>query len=152
LKPGGYIEVSDILPIFGSDDNTIPPNYAVEHFYDLLRAPGPFQRKYRWNLDIPPKIQEELLDVGFVNLHQERRRLPIGRWARAVQQRIAGIYFADVLMEFAAAALVLHKDLGLDENEATLLLEEMRRCISDPSIHAYVAWTVVWAQKPATAQ
>ena len=144
--------MSDIMPIVGSDDSTVPPDYPVAKFYDLLRTVTVNQStSYKWNMDFPSRLPEVLQEAGFVNVHQDRRRIPIGRWPRAVQQRLVGLYFANVLREFAMATLVLYRELGLTEEEAVALLDDLKRCLARPSIHAYVAWTCVWAQKPPAA-
>jgi len=143
-----YVEVSEIFPFVGCDDGTLPPDYPVTRLYDLLRTASSSQLSYKWQMDLPSRLPEVLQEFGFINVHQDRRRVPIGRWPRAVQQRLIGLYFANILREFATAALVLHRDLGLSAEEAATLLDDIKKCVAKPSTHAYVAWTCVWGQKP----
>jgi hypothetical protein len=143
------MEISDILPVILTDDDSIPEGYPLKRFYALLDGPE-FCGKYNWNLNLSEDLPDMLRGIGFADIHQQRRRLPLGRWARQPKQRLIGILYAEVLLEFVIAVLVKFKDLGLTRAEAQQLGDECRRCVNDPAIHAYMGWFCVWAQKPSS--
>lgn len=149
LKPGGWFEVSDTLQGIWTDDNSIPEHYALAKFFKLLRGVG-FAEKYKWNVDLPETLPDVLQTIGFTNVHHQRRRMPIGRWAKQSKHRLEGLMYNEILMEFVAALLVKHNDLGLTQQEAEQLQEEAKREMYDSSIHAYMGWISVWAQKPVS--
>jgi len=132
----------------GCDDDTLPDYYGLVKFYDILR--GPCSAGYRWNLDFSPRLPEVLEELGYVNVQQQRRKLPIGGWPKDVAEREVGMHFAGILFEFVEAILLKHEDVNLTEHEASQLREEIKRSFYDPTIHAYVGWISVWGQRAAT--
>ncbi|KAL3955453.1 hypothetical protein ACCO45_011016 [Purpureocillium lilacinum] len=51
LKPGGWIEIHDIIPKIFSDDGTAGDNHPIHILYKHID--GPFSSVYGWNLQFP---------------------------------------------------------------------------------------------------
>ncbi|OLN97573.1 Trans-aconitate 2-methyltransferase 1 [Colletotrichum chlorophyti] len=149
LKPGGWIEFQDAGVKIGCDDNTIPENYAPHRFMELFV--GTFKTHYGWDLEVPLALPEILRVTGFINIHCRTHKLPIGPWAKDRHQREIGLFLSkDVLWQLVRAVLVKWPQMGLSENEADTMEQDIRKAFHDTKIHAYLPWVSIWAQKPLT--
>ncbi|KAL2016043.1 hypothetical protein VTK56DRAFT_4333 [Thermocarpiscus australiensis] len=147
LKPGGWVEVQDIIPRASSDDGTVPPDYPINRFYsvvgDVLRD------RYGFNLWILERLPALLERLGYVNVQRRVYHMPLGEWARDVQLRLLGAYCREVVMDFlcamAARPLV---EAGFERSEIEELVSAARGVVGNRRIHAYMPIHFVWAQKP----
>ncbi|KAK4241939.1 S-adenosyl-L-methionine-dependent methyltransferase [Achaetomium macrosporum] len=147
LKPGGWVEVQDIFPQVLSDDDTIPPGYAINRFYAVIIPV--LQDKYGFEIRILENLPSLLESLGFVNVERKVFHMPLGEWARDAHLRLLGRYFREVLMDFfgamAARPLV---EAGYEREEIEELLSNATAAASNRRIHAYLPIHFVWAQKP----
>ncbi|KAJ6783367.1 hypothetical protein PWT90_10223 [Aphanocladium album] len=146
LKPGGWIECHDIVPEVYSDDGSVGDNHPVNRVYELID--GPFTEFYKWSLHIVLKLPDLLREVGFVNVSTRRNKIPMGRWPNEHNEREMGLFQQAIVLDFALAVLAKRDILGLDQDEASELGQQVLDTVNDPSIHAYMDWADVWAQKP----
>jgi hypothetical protein len=109
---------------------------------------GPFARIYGWDMQTSRRIPELLKEAGFISINVRHNRVPLGRWHRETRMREMGM-FTQIICDGAVSALLGRPDtMGLSEEEAACLIEEFHISVNDPSIHAYMDWVDVWAQKP----
>ncbi|KAJ3472320.1 hypothetical protein NLG97_g11091 [Lecanicillium saksenae] len=146
LKPGGWVECHDIVPEVYSDDGSVGDNHPVNRVYDLID--GPFTEFYKWNLHIALKLPDLLREVGFVNISTRRNKIPMGRWPSEHSEREMGLFQQAIVLDFALAVLAKRDILGLDQDEAAELGQQVLESVNDPGVHAYMDWADVWAQKP----
>ncbi|KAK4191993.1 S-adenosyl-L-methionine-dependent methyltransferase [Podospora australis] len=147
LKPGGWVEIQDIYPKVGSDDNTMPEDYPPKKFYTTL---GPVLKElYGFDLSILENLPERLQRMGFINVERKVFHMPLGEWPRDKYLRMLGGYFREVFLDFVAAmAQRPLVEAGLDRAEIEELVTATKNAVANRRIHAYVPIHFVWAQKP----
>ncbi|UKZ73652.1 hypothetical protein TrVFT333_001302 [Trichoderma virens FT-333] len=118
LKPGGWIECHDLFIPLTWEDGTP----AIDH----------------------PVLRQ----LGFVNVQEQHTPIPVGRWSRRSRDREMGMFNQDNLIDWTAALLIRHEDLGITEEEARQLCQETLMAMDNTRIHARLDWGIVWAQKP----
>jgi len=89
-------------------------------------------------------------DAGFVNVREVRLKVPIGRWPKDERMKVWGVwnrvFLVDAAEGFALRGMTAH--LGWTYEETQSFLADMKKCLKDPKIHAYIEMTVVCGQKP----
>ncbi|PNP52914.1 hypothetical protein THARTR1_06755 [Trichoderma harzianum] len=147
LKPGGWLECHDLFIPLTWEDGTPAIDHPVQRLYDLVND-GPFSRKYGWQLYFPPTLPQVLRQMGFVNVQEQHTPIPVGRWSRRSREREMGMFNQDNLIDWTAALLIRHDDLGITEEEARQLCQETLMAMDNTRVHARLDWGIVWAQKP----
>ncbi|TEA16181.1 Secondary metabolism regulator LAE1 [Colletotrichum sidae] len=149
LKPGGWIEFQDAGVKIGCDDSTMPEDYAPTRFMELFVRT--FKNHYGWDLEVPQLLPQMLGNAGFAEIQCTTHKMPIGPWAKDIQQREIGLFLSkDVLWQLVRAVLVKWPQMGLTRQEADNMEKDIRKAFHDTRIHAYLPWISVWAQKPLT--
>lgn len=147
LKPGGWIEIQDIYPRLFSDDDTIPPDYAVRHFYAVVG--NVLSERYGFDVRVMERLPELLESLGFVNVQKKVFHMPLGEWARDSRLRLLGGLFREVFVDFAGAMAARPLvEAGLDKEEIDELVRAASAAAGNRRIHAYAPIHFVWAQKP----
>ncbi|OAQ86721.1 UMTA methyltransferase family protein [Purpureocillium lilacinum] len=146
LKPGGWIEIHDIIPRIFSDDGTAGDNHPIHILYKHID--GPFSSVYGWNLQFPPSAPRILESLGFVNITVRRNAIPIGRWHNDARLREMGVFSQSLLSDWLVTMLHRYETLGLDADGAHKLGQDILDAFNNPRIHAQHDWLDVWAQKP----
>lgn len=100
-------------------------------------------------MHIALKLPDLLREVGFVNVSTRRNKIPMGRWPSEHNAREMGLFQQAIVLDFALAVLAKRDILGLDQDEAAELGQEVLDSVQDHSAHAYMDWADVWGQKPA---
>ncbi|KAL1843356.1 hypothetical protein VTJ49DRAFT_1943 [Mycothermus thermophilus] len=147
LKPGGWIEIQDIYPRATSDDDTIPPDYALGRFYALLEPV--VRERYGTDIYLMERMPQLLSSLGFVNVQRRVFHLPLGEWARDRHLRLQGGLFREIMLEFVGA--VAAKPLleaGYEREEMDEMVRDVAAALGNRRIHAYMPIHFVWAQKP----
>ncbi|KAF2144413.1 uncharacterized protein K452DRAFT_316415 [Aplosporella prunicola CBS 121167] len=147
LKPGAWMESQEIYPTLCCDDGTMTESYP---FQQWTRT----QDVAAMNLDRPLRIANKLKrwyeEAGFVDVHEELFKLPINSWPKDPQFKMLGRFSESSLLQglqgFSLAWF--HRGLGWTKEEIEVYLVQVRKAISDRSIHAYHKVYVVWGRKP----
>lgn len=138
------------MPEPTSDDNTAPPNYPLGRFYKLCAEV--LGQLYGYELSYIGHLAEDLQAEGFVNIQTKIFHVPIGEWPRDPHLRTIGGYLREIIMDFATAmAARPFVEFGMEKSEIDELLNAVRECLGDRSIHTYLPIHFVWAQKPLEA-
>ncbi|KAK3292231.1 S-adenosyl-L-methionine-dependent methyltransferase [Chaetomium fimeti] len=147
LKPGGWVEVEDIMPRLASDDNTVSPEHPLIRFYSIL---GPaLVENYGFDIYILNNLPSLLEELGFVNVQRKVFHMPVGEWARDSHLRLLGGYFREVVVDFVGAmASRPLVEAGVDKEEIADLVRDITEAASNRRIHGYLPIHFVWAQKP----
>lgn len=77
-KPGGWVEFQDWDPFLYSEDGTTKGT-GIEKYYTVIRAA--FQKVGRV-FGPGPKLEEWMREAGFVDVHVEKFKLPMGAWPK----------------------------------------------------------------------
>ncbi|KAK8020423.1 methyltransferase [Apiospora arundinis] len=147
LEPGGWFESQDLLSSILCDDGTMTDDNPLKlHFEDIEDATAsegrPLRSGDRWR-----KACEE---VGFVDITEYVFKVPINGWPRELRWKELGkMWEANFLHGIQA---VTYGPLGrirkLTRNQMEMLLLDVRKAISDTSVHAYQKFFIVLARKP----
>lgn len=151
LKPGGYIEIVDFRTGVFCDDGTMPDNYPLLRYFELLTRA--MRTSYSMHAQGPDGLSLMLSRAGYVTpVSRKTFKIPIGPWARDRRRRLVGLYMQKQMADFfPAAAAKPFASLGMSREEIDSLVEECKRAITDLSVHAYTSLHFVWAQKPMPA-
>lgn len=79
LNPGGYIEVTDKLPPFTSDDDSLQPNSAL-HWWSTYTIEG--TEKTGRMITAASKYKQQLVAAGFINIVEKRFKWPTNTWPK----------------------------------------------------------------------
>ncbi|OAR01657.1 hypothetical protein LLEC1_06765 [Akanthomyces lecanii] len=148
LKPGGWIECHDIVAELYTENESVDKDHPINQLYNLID--GPFTEFYKWNLHIALELPKLILEAGFVNVSTRRNKIPMGRWPSEHNAREMGLFQQAIVLDFALAVLAKRDILGLDQDEAAELGQQVLDSVHDDDTHAYMDWADVWAQKPFT--
>lgn len=89
LKPGGWIEQSEISVVPQSDDGTIPPGHIFELWGSISLEAG---EKFGKTLRIHELAKGLIEDTGFTNVVEKVYILPIGPWCRDPHMKQLGLW------------------------------------------------------------
>ncbi|PGH00830.1 hypothetical protein AJ79_08081 [Helicocarpus griseus UAMH5409] len=147
LKPGGWIEIQDLYYRPHSDDNTIPEDYAYSKWLGLLQEG---LARYSVDLLAPPKYADYLRDAGFRNVSQRLFKVPIGVWPKDKTLKKIGLYNRCMIVDGLQGSSMkpFNKGLGWALEEIAVFNVGVRKAVEDSSVHAYLPFYVVFAQKP----
>lgn len=137
LKPGGYFEVSSSIASPKTDDGSLKEDSA------LLRARDMFYEmadKMGTSIDAPLKFKEQLEAAGFVDVVENRIKMPQGPWPKDSKLKKIGAYENYSLASGAEAYLMrgYTSVMGGDPDELRVQLVQMYKELADPSIHSWV--------------
>ena len=89
LKPGGYIDVAEYEATLRSDDGTLAKSSSLLRYYALLNeAAAKIGQEFRIAENLVPFLQ----DAGFVGIHHQAVKLPLGTWPAEKKQKEIGAY------------------------------------------------------------
>ncbi|KAF4126485.1 Methyltransferase domain [Geosmithia morbida] len=147
LRSGGWIECHEIVTELRSDDGTVTADHPLNAMYRQLKN-GPFSARYGWSLEASGRIPEMMEAAGFVNIKVQHNKVPLGRWGADTRAREMGLFCRTICEDLLVALTSRHAAMGLSEEEATQLTCDFYQTSNDTSIHGWMDWIDVWAQKP----
>ncbi|KAK8089889.1 hypothetical protein PG997_004850 [Apiospora hydei] len=147
LEPGGWFEAQDLLSTILCDDGTMADDNPLKlHFEDIADATAsegrPLRSGDRWR-----RACEE---VGFVDVTEYVFKIPINGWPRELRWKELGkMWEANFLHGIQAVTYgPLGRIRNLSRNQMEMLLLDVRKSISDTSVHAYQKFFIVLGRKP----
>ncbi|KAE8148337.1 S-adenosyl-L-methionine-dependent methyltransferase [Aspergillus avenaceus] len=147
LAPGGYFEIQAVTSPFLSDDNTLEQAEAAQLWMKNL-VEG--LRKFGKPIDNVGTWKDKLKKVGFVDVHQEIRKMPIGQWPKDPKLKEIGKYQAvqelQVIDSYTPA--LFSRVLGWSPPEIQVLIAKVKSELRNSSIHLYLPVYFVWGRKP----
>ncbi|KAF4974129.1 hypothetical protein FZEAL_8939 [Fusarium zealandicum] len=146
-RSGGYIELQGVSARFESDDGTIEkaPN-AQLWMKQLIEACSKFGKP----VDCADKWRAKLEGAGFVDVHEEIRKLPIGAWPKSSKLKELGKYQAiqELKVLDSYTPKLFEHVLGWTVQEIHVLMAQVKKELRDPSVHLYLPVYIVWGRKP----
>lgn len=136
VKPGGYIEVAEYEMKLFSDDGTLSESSTVMRWYDLVdNATVVVGRDFR----IAPHMAPILADAGFVDVHHQIYKLPVGSWAADPKLKEIGAFVMLVAEEgFEGFGIKLFTHVcGMTFAESKELIAEAKRNAMNWRVHSY---------------
>ncbi|KAH8684951.1 S-adenosyl-L-methionine-dependent methyltransferase [Ilyonectria robusta] len=147
LKPGGWIELPEFRWVYGCDDGTMHPDYTppqmVANIRDGLATFG-------IDMHASEKNEDRLRDAGFVNVRHEIKKVPVGPWPKDSNLKKIGLYNRSVIYDGLQAITMgpFTRGLGWKPEEVEVFLVKVRKDLMDTSVHSYVHFHSLCAQKP----
>jgi SAM-dependent methyltransferase len=137
LRPGGLIEVTDIVMKFDCSDGTYRDDSAAKRWVDEFHEIG--QKEFHIDFSPSPKMEGWLKEVGFEIVHQSKGIVPIGGWPKDAKLKMIGRYFLSQMLEGGMEnySIALFTKAGWDPTEVHALLGEVRKEIKDPKTHLF---------------
>jgi hypothetical protein len=111
MNPGGRIEVMDIVYPIQADDDTLPKDSALSKWSDLLLS---IFTKNGSPLDSAVKYQEQLKEVGFVDVNIVKRKWPLNRWPKDPKHKQIG-WFSHLCITSLCCSHRISRCLGTTE-------------------------------------
>lgn len=123
-----------------SDDNSLPPNSAIEQWCSLL-ASGALSGGIQLRLK-PAQLETAMKDAGFVDVKVQEFKLPIGLWPAKPNLREAGKFALGSMLAglHGISLAIFTRFLKWDVEEMEVLLERVRNEWKLRAVHSY--WPV----------
>jgi hypothetical protein len=123
-----------------SDDNTLPPNSAIEQWCSLL-ASGALSGGIQLRLK-PTELEAAMKEAGFVDVTVKEFKLPIGLWPVEPGLREAGKFALGSMLAglHGISLAIFTRFLKWDVEEMEVLLERVRNEWKLRAVHSY--WPV----------
>ncbi|KAG6173304.1 hypothetical protein E4U51_005739 [Claviceps purpurea] len=146
LRPGGWIELQEMLTTSLCDDGTMPDDDPVKYLCET--ATKAFE-KCGMETTLAPKLEPYLREAGFEKIHCQIFKVPIGPWAKDKTMRIVGLY-QKIAVEDGLPFLTGRpfQALEMSEAEAEVTIAMARKGLDDPTVHRYFNYYFWYAQKP----
>lgn len=135
---------------YGCDDGTLRPDFTppqmVANIRDGLATFGV-------DMHASAKNESRLREGGFVNVRHEIKKVPVGPWAKDPNLKMIGLYNRSVIYDGLQAITLgpFTRGLGWKPEEVEVFLVKVRKDLLDPSVHSYVYFHSLCAQKPEGA-
>ncbi|GME22706.1 Methyltransferase type 11 [Neofusicoccum parvum] len=147
LEPGGWAEFQDFDLLYYSDDETMNPDTEI---YKWIRLILEASRKNGRDPCPGPKLEGWLKEQGFVNVHHERIKFPIGPWAKDKDKKELGMFnLMQTLQGLEGYTLWLFTHmLGWKKEEVDVVVAKVRNEVMSKWLHSQFDLHVVYGQKP----
>ncbi|KAF4965511.1 hypothetical protein FSARC_6691 [Fusarium sarcochroum] len=147
--PGGWIESYEVSSTMESDDDSIPDGSAMQRWGQVFEEGG--QRAGRSFAIIQEDVQRKSMEeAGFVNIHVEDLKAPVGGWHTEPRLRQVGQYMQAALeRDYEGYLLFLACELlAWTEDQVRVLCAQLRREIRSRQHHPYFRQRIAYGQKP----
>ena len=85
------------------------------------------------------KFMDQLADTGFINIHKENHRWPIGPWTGDRREDLIGEYMIPNMSEgINTSVAFFSRVLGWTNEEFTVLSAQCRNAMKDLQQHVYL--------------
>lgn len=147
LKPGGWIEMQELMFDLRCDDGSLRPGNLVADFFgnmkEGLTAFGVDLLAMRHN-------RQYLVDAGFVHVDEVPRKVPLGTWPKDAKMRTIGLYNRSMVYEALSGVSIkpFKHGLGWSQEKIELYLIGVRKGLMDSTQHGFLPFHVVVGQRP----
>ncbi|KAJ9639627.1 uncharacterized protein PV06_03077 [Exophiala oligosperma] len=147
LRPGGWLEMQDYQCQVRGDDDTIS---GAVYLLDWVEQINEASKRFGKILQSAAGMKAHMVDAGFVDVHEEVYKVPIGTWPKERRFKELGMYyraqFIDAVEPYTLALYT--RVLGYTPDEARIIVARVKRDLANPKYHMYVHFHFVWGQKP----
>lgn len=151
LKPGAYLEQVEMSVNPISDDNSIAPDSIFDQWGKISLSLGD---KFGKSLRTVDEAKAGMEAAGFVNVVEQRWKVPIGAWPADKKMKEIG-QFNRLHWEQGMEGWCLYLLTTIEKwsvEEVQVYLAKMRAALRDKRIHAYQEMSVVYGQAPPRAR
>lgn len=137
LKPGAYFELGASVPMFTSDDGTLPPGTAyvemAQLYFEMSERIGASGKE-------PLKWKQYMEEAGFVNVVEKVLKIPTNPWPKYPRLKKVGAFelshFRDTISNIFSRGYT--EILGGDPTYFQVLLAKARQEVLNRDMHSYV--------------
>lgn len=147
LRPGGWIELQDIILIPKCADGTMAPDSAIKQWGDKMLESCEVLKRYA---DSALSYKQQMVDAGFVNVTEVEYKWPTNPWPAQQHYRDLGFWsYHNIAGGLSGLSLALFtRCLGWSVERVEVFLTNVRKEMKDKHIHAWWPIYVVYGQKP----
>ncbi|CAJ0550954.1 Ff.00g108840.m01.CDS01 [Fusarium sp. VM40] len=146
LTPGGYFEIQGVAAPFLSDDGTAEKAVNAQLWLNTLCEGA---AKFGKPLDSAPLWKTKMEAAGFVEIHEEVRKIPIGKWPKDPKLKEIGrfqaIQAAQAIESYTPQ--IFSNVLGWSQEEIQVFMAKAKNEIKDPSVHLYFPVHILWGRR-----
>ncbi|KAL7271335.1 hypothetical protein RUND412_005919 [Rhizina undulata] len=147
LRPGGWIEVQDIVGAFSADDDTWSPDNVIGKWTKYWEE-SVVKSGHDWST-VAPETANSLKDVGCVDVTEKVINFPIGGWAKGKTEKELGIYWRQCLIDGAEAlSLPFTRNLGWGMTEVEKFVADLEPELMNPTCRTYSKFYYIYGRKP----
>ncbi|KAI9817912.1 MAG: hypothetical protein M1832_004532 [Thelocarpon impressellum] len=148
LKPGGWLEMQEIVVDIRTDDDSFLPNSAIQQWCALLEDAV---QKVGFSLRLDPaELRRWMEEAGFVDVTVLDLKLPMGLWPADEKLREAGKAQLLATLEgaYGLTVAVWTRMLNKPVEELEVFLAGMRNELKTRSVHCYWPLIITYGRKP----
>jgi len=140
------MEVQEYNCHVGSDDGTAA---EATHLLDWVEQMNEASKKFGKEFRICATLKKNMEEAGFVDVHEEVYKVPIGPWAKGKKNKELGIYyraqFIDAVEPFTMALFT--RVLGYTAEQTKEVVAQVKPHLINPKLHMYVPFYLCLGQE-----
>ncbi|WAO91736.1 Hypothetical protein NCS54_00921700 [Fusarium falciforme] len=147
LTSGGYFELQAQRGCFLSDDGTHDKATNAQRWAaGILEGSAKFGKP----IDCAHQWKDELIKVGFVDVQEEIRKIPIGPWPKDPKLKEIGKYQSVQTRQAidSYTPKLFGAVLGWSNEEIEVIMAQAKKELQDRSVHLYLPVHIMWGRKP----
>lgn len=149
LKPGGWIELTELHVVPESPDGTMPDPCQIKEFSSVIK---PVAAEVGLDIDVAQKFKGYLEMAGYEDVQEVVYELPIGDWPSDRRMKEMGRYH---LFQFtgglqAIGQAILTRVAGWTKEQVEVFLAGVRREGNNRNVHLYHKMYFVYGRKPVS--
>ncbi|KAF3924416.1 hypothetical protein AA313_de0207226 [Arthrobotrys entomopaga] len=136
LKPGGWYESQEHTVEITSDDGSVPEDNVLKEW---VRGLEDISGRIKKDCHPHKYIDQRMKDAGFIHVHKEYFKLPIGTWPRDKIDKEIGAFNLVNMLE-AAEGFTLKgftEILGEDVGKVQKMIVDIRKNLKKKDFHMY---------------
>ncbi|KAJ4258026.1 hypothetical protein NW762_008164 [Fusarium torreyae] len=150
LKPGGWLESQELMGLLECDDGSLTDDNAFKVWCDeLVDASQMADRP----ITFAASLKQWFIEAGFVDVTEKVYKIPINGWPKDPRLKKFGeLWHANVAAGLQAFSYGMHGRIkGWSREQIEVNLVDVRKGLSDQSMHGYEKFYVVYGRKPEKA-
>ncbi|RFU28013.1 hypothetical protein B7463_g8319, partial [Scytalidium lignicola] len=147
LKPGGYVELSELGVTPQAMNTNYPPPLQIFRWLDLYDEA---MKKMGFSFRIAHHFKDMLTEAGFVDVVETRLEVPWGPWHSDKRLKAIGLWHIEQLKQGLQGIVMglFTRSLGWTPEQVELFLIELRKQLNDKNYHLLDHAYVVYGRKP----
>ncbi|KAF1953458.1 S-adenosyl-L-methionine-dependent methyltransferase [Byssothecium circinans] len=150
LNPGGYLELQEPIARFECDDGSLTQDTDLYQWQELCNEAS---KKFGKEVQTAGLLKSQVLNAGFVDVHEKIVKVPIGPWPKDPKMKELGRYHREQLSQGIGPYTLgfLGKVQGWSEAECKIITAKVQTQMRNPKIHTYIKYFFVHGRKPDNA-